>query len=139
MVFELATGDFLFEPRAGRHYSRDEDHLAQMSELLGRVPRAVSGAGKRARDFFTRDGALRHIQRLHHWPLERVLAEKYRMPLPEVRLGCVGVGGVRGAWVWVWVESGERDCTVLDGWLLAGGSVHASIHCIRCIVTLAGQ
>jgi serine/threonine protein kinase len=30
MVFELATGDFLFEPKAGREYSRDEDHLAQV-------------------------------------------------------------------------------------------------------------
>ena len=30
MVFELATGDFLFEPKAGRDYSRDEDHMAQV-------------------------------------------------------------------------------------------------------------
>lgn len=30
MVFELVTGDFLFEPKSGREYSRDEDHLAQV-------------------------------------------------------------------------------------------------------------
>ena len=30
MVFELATGDFLFEPKAGKEYSRDEDHMAQV-------------------------------------------------------------------------------------------------------------
>ena len=38
MAFELATGDFLFEPHAGASYSKDEDHLAHMSELLGEIP-----------------------------------------------------------------------------------------------------
>ena len=35
--FELATGDLLFDPRASEtdDYDRDEDHLAQMYELLG--------------------------------------------------------------------------------------------------------
>ena len=33
MIFELATGDFLFEPKAGRDYSRDEDHMAQVGAL----------------------------------------------------------------------------------------------------------
>ena len=36
MAFELLTGDLLFDPRAGDGYSRDEDHLALMIELLGR-------------------------------------------------------------------------------------------------------
>ena len=37
MVFELATGDLLFDPREAkdRSYSRDEDHLALMMELAG--------------------------------------------------------------------------------------------------------
>lgn len=35
MVFELLTGDLLFNPRAGENYERDEDHLALMIELLG--------------------------------------------------------------------------------------------------------
>ena len=38
MAFELATGDFLFEPHAGASYSKDEDHLAHMMELLGNIP-----------------------------------------------------------------------------------------------------
>lgn len=28
MIFELLTGDFLFEPRKGHHFSKNEDHLA---------------------------------------------------------------------------------------------------------------
>lgn len=34
-VFELVTGDFLFEPRKGRNYSKNEDHLALITELIG--------------------------------------------------------------------------------------------------------
>ena len=30
MAFELATGDYLFEPHSGDDYSRDEDHLAHI-------------------------------------------------------------------------------------------------------------
>ena len=36
IVFELLTGDLLFDPRAGGDYDRDEAPLAQMQELLGR-------------------------------------------------------------------------------------------------------
>ena len=28
MIFEMATGDFLFEPRKGDKYGKDDDHLA---------------------------------------------------------------------------------------------------------------
>ena len=28
MIFEMLTGDFLFEPRKNEHFSKDEDHLA---------------------------------------------------------------------------------------------------------------
>lgn len=34
-VFELITGDYLFEPKKGKKYSKNEDHLALISELIG--------------------------------------------------------------------------------------------------------
>ena len=40
-VFELITGDFLFDPKAGHNYDRDEDHLALFIELLGSIPKRV--------------------------------------------------------------------------------------------------
>ena len=80
MVFELATGDLLFDPRSGRDYDRDEDHLALVMELLGRPPKRVSTTGSRARTFFTRTGELRHIKRLKFWPLDRVLRESMACP-----------------------------------------------------------
>ncbi|KAJ0069305.1 hypothetical protein NL108_003235, partial [Boleophthalmus pectinirostris] len=54
MAFELATGDYLFEPHSGEDYSRDEDHIALITELLGKVPRKVVAAGKYSREFFSK-------------------------------------------------------------------------------------
>lgn len=34
-VFELVTGDYLFEPKKGKTFSKNEDHLALITELLG--------------------------------------------------------------------------------------------------------
>lgn len=46
MAFELATGDYLFEPHSGPNYSRDEDHLAHVIELLGEIPRQIAFSGE---------------------------------------------------------------------------------------------
>jgi serine/threonine-protein kinase SRPK3 len=74
VAFEALTGDFLFDPKSGpplhpegtpghrdaqgevrTAWSRDEDHLAQIIELLGSFPRAAI-RGELADDFFTRSG-----------------------------------------------------------------------------------
>uniref|UniRef100_A0A8K9WSD3 non-specific serine/threonine protein kinase n=1 Tax=Oncorhynchus mykiss TaxID=8022 RepID=A0A8K9WSD3_ONCMY len=54
MAFELATGDYLFEPHSGEDYSRDEDHIAHIIELLGVIPRHFALSGKYSREFFNR-------------------------------------------------------------------------------------
>ncbi|XP_038707030.1 SRSF protein kinase 3-like isoform X2 [Tripterygium wilfordii] len=77
LCFELATGDVLFDPHSGDNYDRDEDHLALMMELLGTMPRKIALRGRFSRDFFNRNGDLRHIRRLRSWPLNKVLIEKY--------------------------------------------------------------
>ena len=73
MIFESLTGDFLFEPRKGYYYDKDDDHLAQMVELLGPCPKAMALAGKHSRRFFDKTGHLRKIRGLNYWPLHRVL------------------------------------------------------------------
>ena len=78
MMFELATGDFLFEPQSGTKFSKDDDHLAQIVELLGVFPRHFSITGKKSKHYFTSKGSLRRIKRFHYWPLKSVLMEKYK-------------------------------------------------------------
>lgn len=77
MIFELLTGDYLFDPQKGSRFSRDDDHLAQIIELVGPIPRRFALSGQDSREFFNRQGELRHISRLRYWPLKDVLYEKY--------------------------------------------------------------
>uniref|UniRef100_A0A3P9M4D4 non-specific serine/threonine protein kinase n=1 Tax=Oryzias latipes TaxID=8090 RepID=A0A3P9M4D4_ORYLA len=83
MAFELATGDYLFEPHSGEDYSRDEDHIALIIELLGSVPRKLIMTGKYSKDFFTKKGDLKHITKLKPWGLLEVLVDKYEWPREE--------------------------------------------------------
>ncbi|XP_055855059.1 SRSF protein kinase 3-like isoform X3 [Episyrphus balteatus] len=77
LAFELATGDYLFDPHAGENYSRDEDHLAHIIELLGTIPPSVIFRGKHGLKYFTSYGGLRNITKLKPWSLLNVLIEKY--------------------------------------------------------------
>lgn len=82
LVFELATGDFLFDPHSGKDYNRDEDHLALMMELLGPLPAHMIAKGTYSPQFYNKRGELMHIKRLNFWSLRDVLREKYKLP-PE--------------------------------------------------------
>lgn len=63
--------------RSGEDYDRDEDHLAQCMELLGKLPDKLIHEGKYSRQYFNRKGELRHIHSLKMWGLEDVLVDKY--------------------------------------------------------------
>jgi serine/threonine-protein kinase SRPK3 len=104
-LFELlAGGDYLFDPQAGSRYSKDEDHIAQIIELIGEFPQSLAFSGKYSSRYFNRkgkvnpfllppfvfetwtcspntflEGELRHINKLRFWPLEDVLHDKYEL------------------------------------------------------------
>ncbi|ORX38691.1 kinase-like domain-containing protein [Kockovaella imperatae] len=86
LFFELLTGDYLFDPQPGGKYDKDDDHMAQVMELLGDMPKALTQHGKYSHEIFTRKGELRHISRLRYWPLDLVLKEKYLMEAEEAEL-----------------------------------------------------
>ncbi|KAJ1551668.1 serine/threonine protein kinase, CMGC group [Nowakowskiella sp. JEL0078] len=77
MIFELLTGDYLFDPQTGAKYSKDDDHIAQIIELLGPFPKSIALGGKYSSEIFNRRGELRHIHKLRYWKLADVLKEKY--------------------------------------------------------------
>lgn len=62
MIFELITGDFLFDPRKGESddqgqpkYKKTDDHLAQMIEMLGAIPKNFAMSAKNFDRFFKKD------------------------------------------------------------------------------------
>ena len=83
VLFEAATGDLLFSPKAGQSWSRDEDHLALIMELVGKMPRKLALGGKYSKEFFSQKGELRNIKDLRFWELPSVLQSKYEFS-PEV-------------------------------------------------------
>ncbi|KAL2005140.1 hypothetical protein VTN00DRAFT_2990 [Thermoascus crustaceus] len=85
MVFELITGDYLFDPQSGTKYGKDDDHIAQIIELLGSFPKSLCLSGKWSQEIFNRKGELRNIHRLRHWALPDVLREKYHFSVEESR------------------------------------------------------
>ena len=50
------SGDYLFEPHSGEEYTRDEDHLAHIIELVGNIPRSIAFSGKYSKEFFKKTG-----------------------------------------------------------------------------------
>ncbi|KAJ3813584.1 kinase-like domain-containing protein [Lentinula aff. lateritia] len=132
LLFELITGgDYLFDPASGSRYSKDDDHIAQIMELMGTLPSSLTMGGKYCGEFFTRKGDLRHISKLRFWPLHSVLSDKYLFPAsaashlsgflnpmlagsPEKRAGArdmliFGCGLVGASWLAGLVVQGEID------------------------------
>ena len=80
MVFELVTGDYLFDPKKGKTYSKNDDHLASISELIGECKDSrFLGRCEAASDFYDKNGKLKRIKKLKQWGLKEVLVEKYRV------------------------------------------------------------
>uniref|UniRef100_A0A9J7XA70 non-specific serine/threonine protein kinase n=1 Tax=Cyprinus carpio carpio TaxID=630221 RepID=A0A9J7XA70_CYPCA len=78
MAFELATGDYLFEPHSGEDYSRDEDHLALIIELLGNIPHHYALSGKFSQEYFShKDHIALVIELLGAVPRKLILTGKY--------------------------------------------------------------
>ncbi|KAJ7081982.1 kinase-like domain-containing protein [Mycena crocata] len=78
LIFELLTAEFLFDPQGQPDlFSKDDDHMAQIIELLGDFAMDVKMGGKYSHELFDSTGALRFIRTLKPWPLKRVMQEKY--------------------------------------------------------------
>ena len=84
IVFEMITGDYLFEPRQkDKTFSKDDDHLAQFIELLDRIPKNFALSGTESKRFFTKKGELGRINSLHKCLLKDVLIKKYHFKKNE--------------------------------------------------------
>ena len=73
----------MFDPQSGTKYGKDDDHIAQIIELLGPFPKQLCLSGKWSQEIFNRKGELRNIHRLRHWALPDVLREKYHFTPEE--------------------------------------------------------
>ena len=85
IVFELATGDFLFEPRKGETFSKNDDHIAQIIEVCGKMPKNFAMSGENSKKYFNKWGKLRRIKKLNYFSLEKILTTKYNFKQKEAK------------------------------------------------------
>lgn len=56
-VFELLTAEYLFDPQGqGELFTKDDDHMAQIIELLGDFSLEAKMGGKYSRELFDHTG-----------------------------------------------------------------------------------
>ena len=75
VIFELLTGDFLFEPHQDQNITKTEDHLSLMMELLGTFPKALYLKAKR---YFNNHGQLKKIRHISTFSLQQVFIKDYK-------------------------------------------------------------
>ena len=85
MLFELATGDFLFEPRKGETFSKNDDHLAQIIEAVGKMPKNFALSGLNSYKYFDKNGKLLRIKKLIYYPIKVILVKKYNFKEKEAK------------------------------------------------------
>jgi serine/threonine-protein kinase SRPK3 len=87
MVFELVTGDYMFDPKKGKTYKKNDDHLALIEELIGPYKDLKwLKSNENWKNFYNSEGRLKRIQKLKPWRLQKVLEEKYMMKPIEAYL-----------------------------------------------------
>ena len=89
VVFELLTAEYLFDPQTQTNlFSKDDDHMALIIELVGDFGMDLKMGGRYSRELFDSKGQLRRIRSLKPWPLERVMAEKYMWTVEASKAFC---------------------------------------------------
>ena len=89
VAFELLTAEYLFDPQAQANlFSKDDDHMALIVELLGDFDMDLKMGGRYSRELFDSKGQLRRIRNLKPWPLERVMVEKYMWDVEASKVFC---------------------------------------------------
>lgn len=78
MLFEMLTGEFLFDPRKNQLYSKSTDHLKLMMEMLNRFPKDYSTVGTQSKKFVDYAGNFKKVAELNFKTMRDVLVRRYK-------------------------------------------------------------
>ena len=85
IIFELATGEYLFDPNNDSNYSKNDDHLAKFIKILGKIPKNLIFRGIHSHKYFNKDGKLKRINNIQYLSLEDLLIKKYHFKKFEAK------------------------------------------------------
>jgi serine/threonine-protein kinase SRPK3 len=91
MIFELITGDFLFNPRPGDNHKKNDDHLALFMEMLGSMPKKFAQQGSMFDHYFMKNPKtgkvfFRRIHDLRPVKLRELLIYRYQFKQNEAEM-----------------------------------------------------
>ena len=79
IIFELVTGDFLFNPISSEYFCKNDSHLAKFMEVCGKMPKNFVERGAYWKKYFTKDGKLKRMGDIKHIILKNLLVQKYHI------------------------------------------------------------
>ena len=79
MIFELVTGNYLFNPEKGDIYTINDDHISKFIEILGKIPKNFAKRGKNYYKYFDEKGKMRRIEKINHIGIKDVLITNYHI------------------------------------------------------------
>jgi serine/threonine-protein kinase SRPK3 len=85
IIFELVTGDFLFQPEKGETFTKNDDHVAKFIQTLGKMPKNFARRGEYYNKFFTKEGKMRRVKEIKYIPLKEILIKKYHFKENEAQ------------------------------------------------------
>jgi serine/threonine protein kinase len=85
IIFELVTGDFLFQPEKGETFTKNDDHVAKFIQTLGKMPKNFAKRGEYYNKFFTKEGKMRRVKEIKYIPLKEILVKKYHFKENEAQ------------------------------------------------------
>ncbi|KAJ3434344.1 hypothetical protein M0812_19824 [Anaeramoeba flamelloides] len=85
MIFELLTGEVLFQPISDDPHLQDEEHLALMISLLGEMPPDFLLTGKHSKLLTDQNGNLLHFKNISSNPLKKRLIKSHNFSTKDAR------------------------------------------------------
>ena len=85
IIYELITGDFLFNPESGPNFCKNDSHLAKFIEICGKMPRNFIERGENWRKYFDRNGKLKRMGEIPHINLKNILVQKHKLKENEAQ------------------------------------------------------
>ena len=88
IIYELITGDYLFDPHQGTNYTKNDDHIASIIKLLGKMPKKLVKCSPDYYKYFTKDGKLKRFDNLKYFSLKDKLVKVYHIKENEAQPLC---------------------------------------------------
>jgi len=76
LLYEMLTGDILFNPDKRRRFNRDRFHLYEMQKLLGKIPENIIKRAQKRKLFFKNNGLIKGIYNVEYEPLSKIVLQK---------------------------------------------------------------